>query len=467
MHSRLWRISVISLSALLTLAIPARGAAVGEDTLAPARSLPAAPALTLAEAVDLALRQNPAIRRAGAGQEAAGARLREARAGWLPRLDVSERFVNGNNPVFVFGTLLEQGRFTASNFALDALNAPDPVTNFRTSLDATVAIFDQFRTRTRTEQARLDVEGASAEREATEQRLRFEVLRAYFGVLVAEASKGVVDEAVRSAEADKTRLADMFETGLVVASEVLAVEVQLAEYRQQQIQAAGDVAVAYATLYTTLGIPEEPAARLTSALPENAFEMPELAELAGEALSRRPDYRQRQFELRAREEGVRGARGEYLPRVDAFASLGNSGDKFVNGSGDYTVGVSLTVGLFDAGRAARVDQARAAREFADAELQAMRDAIRLEVVRAYQDFVAARARLEVAAKAIAQADETLRIVRDRHGAGLTTITEVLRAQTALVRARMNLVATRYQHAIGYGQVLVATGKLTSVSAFEQ
>ena len=58
------------------------------------------------------------------------ARASEARAGYLPRVDVAEAWQRGNNPVFVFGSLLSQQRFTMANFALDALNHPDPLTNY-------------------------------------------------------------------------------------------------------------------------------------------------------------------------------------------------------------------------------------------------------------------------------------------------------------------------------------------------
>jgi outer membrane protein TolC len=56
-------------------------------------------------------------------------------------------------------------------------------------------------------------------------------------------------------------------------------------------------------------------------------------------------------------------------------------------------------------------------------------------------------------------------VQDRYQAGLTTITEVLRAETTFVRARMSLLAARYDHYIGYANVLLVTGRLTAVDEF--
>ena len=77
-------------------------------------------------------------------------------------------------------------------------------------------------------------------------------------------------------------------------------------------------------------------------------------------------------------------------------------------------------------------------------------------------FRTSRERLEVASTAVSQGEEALRIVRDRHEAGLTTITEVLRAQTALLRARMNLLGARYDLYLSFAKTKLATGSLTGV-----
>src|SRR5574341_1999178 len=66
--------------------------------------------LTLAQAVELALAKNPLTEAVAAGRRLAAAQLQEARAGRKPVLQATETFTNSNNPVFVFGSLLEQGR---------------------------------------------------------------------------------------------------------------------------------------------------------------------------------------------------------------------------------------------------------------------------------------------------------------------------------------------------------------------
>jgi outer membrane protein TolC len=421
--------------------------------------------LTLTRAVEIALRMNPMARAAAAGREIAEAQVAEARVARFPTLHLGETFSSGNNPVFVFGSLLEQARFGPANFDPRFLNHPPSLNVFRTTLTLRIPVFDRWQTDVRRAQAEAEARRAEAHAAWVEQQIRFEVIRAYYGVLVAEARQRVADEAVRLAEAELLRIRDMHAAGLVVISDVLAAEVQLAEFRQQQIQAAGDVATAHAALNTVLGLPVNASHRVVGQLVERTFDVEPPEELIRLALHHRLDRTRAQWAVRAREQGVRGALGQYLPRLDLVATVGATGRGLLSGSADYIVGASLTFDVFDLGRAARVRQARAALALSEADEEQLTHQIRLDVVRAFENYRSARERLAVAARAVNQAEEALRIVRDRYQEGLTTITEVLRAQTALVRARLNELAARYEHLVGYAAVLLATGRLTDIRPF--
>jgi outer membrane protein TolC len=422
-------------------------------------------ALTLPLAVEIALRTNPLMRATASGREIADAQAQEAKAGRFPIIQLSETWMNGNNPVFVFGSLLEQGRFTQQNFNLPTLNNPDPLNNFRFGVTIKAPLFDQGQTSIRVAVARLNQKQADTQTDQMAQRIRFETLKAYYGVLLAQMRKDVADEAVRLAEADVKRSADRVEIGATVSSDLLSAEAQLAEFHQQRIQASGDVVIAQAALNTALGLPVDAPQNVSGRLVAKTFDVDGQEELMRTALDRRPDYARASLTGESRREQLKGARSEFLPRVDVFANAGASRNSWIDGSGDYLIGASVTFNLFDAGRKARIAQARAASELAANEREHLANQIRLEVVRAYQEYVSARERLVVAERVISHAAEALRIVQDRYHEGLTTITEVLRAETALVRARLNLLAARYDHYVGYANVLLATGRLTDVEPF--
>jgi len=421
--------------------------------------------LSLVEATTLALSESPQIRLATSGQEIAAARLRQASATWLPRISISETYTKSDNPVFVFGTLLEQGRFSEEHFDPEFLNDPDALENWRTAITAQVPLFDQLRRWSSISQARLGVEHAELQSEMARQLLRYHTLRAYYGVLVAAARKDVADESVRLAEADVKSVRDRFETGLVVESDLLATEVQLADFRQQQIDANGQLVIARKALSSVIGLPLTNEYEVSGELTPATFAMESRETLLSAGLESRPDVRMASLETGQAELGTRIAGGQYLPRVDAFASWGASGESIGDQNDDYAVGAVVSWNILEPGRLSRLAEAKAKQLASRATMDQVRNNAELDVESTYHRFLAAGQRVAVGEKSVAQASETLRIVRDRYEQGLTTITEVLRAQTAAVQAKLARQGSLYEYYVGYADVLRATGALKSIEPF--
>ncbi len=105
----------------------------------------------------------------------------------MPRLDVTETWQRGNQPVFVFGSILAQRSFTEANFAIDALNHPDPVSNFRTGISVEQLVFDGARTRSANRSAAIGEEIADAGSRETASSLRLGATSAFGEVLMAQA----------------------------------------------------------------------------------------------------------------------------------------------------------------------------------------------------------------------------------------------------------------------------------------
>src|SRR5512143_3898682 len=166
MHYRL-------LTALLVLLLP-RGAAAQAPAV-----------LTLEEAAARTLAHNPALKATRATEDAAQARIREARAGYLPRLDLVEGWQRANQPVFVFSSLLSQRQFTAADFALDRLNHPDAMSNYRAAVVVEQPLFDGARTSAAVGAADRATQISKLESDRTRAELRLSVVKAYGRLLAA------------------------------------------------------------------------------------------------------------------------------------------------------------------------------------------------------------------------------------------------------------------------------------------
>ena len=111
--------------------------------------------LSLKDAVRVALGQHPSVEASEAQVKVAETRVRQARSGYLPKLDYSESWQRSNNPVFVFSSLLTQHQFTEQNFLIRPLNRPDFLNNFQSQLTLDQTIWDAGQTRTQVRSAQL------------------------------------------------------------------------------------------------------------------------------------------------------------------------------------------------------------------------------------------------------------------------------------------------------------------------
>lgn len=444
---------------LAVLAIAVIGSAAYSQESKPER-------IDLSTAVDSALSSNPRAKLADSETRIADSRIEEAKSGKAPFIQAGQSFTRSNNPVFVFGSLLEQGRFAEANFALNSLNHPDGLNNFRTAVEARVTIFDRKQTWSRVAQARNGRESADFATEAVRQQLRFEVIRGYYGVALAKSLVGIFDEAVRAAEANLKKTGDMVEVGMTTKADWLAADVELAHTLQRRLEAESNLATSNAELNLTIGRETQIRLEVAGTLRETYFPIEEKDRLIGIALENRPELKQAGLEIENGRLRSKAVEDEKLPQISAFGNYGYSSPYIANGSADYTVGVTLSYTLFDPGRKARLTQAVEGQTAAGFRKQMLEDRIRLEVIRAYAKYNTSRAKIQVSVKSIAQAEEALRIVQDRYKFALASFDEVLRAEAALVRSKHDLMISRYEYYVSYAAVLLATGRLNDATAFE-
>ena len=417
--------------------------------------------LTLGEAVKAAVEKHPALRAATHQAAAAAAGVDQARAGFLPRVDFSEGLTRSDNPVYAFGSLLNQGRFTSADFAVDKLNHPDAINNWRTNLAGSVPLFMGGRTLLGYQQAEIGRDVAERGRARVQQEVIFGVIRAYYGVLLAQEAQITLDASVRTAEANLAAADARVEAGVAVASDALAARVRLARLREEAIAAANHVHLTRAGLNDAMGVALDQSYRIAGPL-----DLPELRHAGLEGLealawNQRPDYRQAALEEQRLEKDVWRVKGAFLPTMHLMGNYEINNHRFSSdGQDSWSVGVVLNWNLFSGGGdRARLIEAQANHQRAVALRERMKSAIALDVRDAFFALQTARERVAVARDSVTHAEESLRIVQDRYEAGLTTIVELLDSETALTATRTNLTRTLYDATVGQARLDLSLGAL--------
>lgn len=417
--------------------------------------------LTLERAIEIAEAQNLELRAADARLGAADAGVDEARSYRLPRVDLEAGYQRSDNPVLVFGNLLRQESFGAENFALDRLNRPDPLDNWNATVKVEHPLWTGGRLARGEEAARLRRDAVSSERERARQEVVRRTIASYTGAVVADRRLGVAREALATAGAHVSLIRDLYEGGLVVESDLLLARVRESEVREEVIRAESGVEVARAALNLVLGrdlatpivLPET----LALALADDA----DLDALIERARARRPDLEAARRQLASAEAGVALAQAGRRPTVGVQAAWEtNARDFFGNDGDNATVGVGLRLPLFD-GFATRARVRRAGEQAREAEagVELLSESVSLEVRQAHSELRAAGQRLEQSIGSVELARRSLAIVEDRYKEGLTTLPELLDAETALTTARLREVAARRDVLLARASLDLATGEL--------
>jgi outer membrane protein len=411
--------------------------------------------LSLPDAIARARAQAHDARALAAAEAEARHRVTQARAGYLPRVDVTETWQRGDQPVFVFSSLLAQRVFTSENFAVDALNFPPPVSNFRVGVTAEQPLFDPAL-RAKTRVADLGEQMASAAREQLAVDLGAIVSDTYGRVVAAIAARRAADASVISAEADLRIARDRRDAGRVTEADVLLVEVHIARARERRIRAAADENVARAALNQLIGEPLDAMFVLDDAPPSadavNAVD--------ADAAAGRADVRLAGLRAEHAEADVAGARAAFLPQVSLLGGWEANGGRWDTRASSWIVGVTARVNVFRG----FADHARLAETRKAAERRAIErdkaDALaRLDIRAARARLDAAVAAAEVGSASALQARESRRIIRDRYEAGLADVGALLRAADAVSEAEALETRSRVEVLVARASLARALGKL--------
>jgi outer membrane protein TolC len=402
---------------------------------------------TLERALDYALAHNPSARLAQHRIAAAQAGMEQADAAFWPRLQFQSSYIRTDNPMQVFGSILNQRAYTSS---LDFNDVPD-VDDLNVRGLVTVPLFAGGRNKAARDTAKANTEAAKQTSEAVRNELGFEVVRAFLTVLKTRQFIRAAEAAVSAFEANLGIAKKRLDGGALLKSEILDVDVRLAQSREDLVRARNANALADRALRNLLGI-EEGEFVVADTAPE--VSAPDRGDFTG-----RPELAAARERERAAQTEVRGARSGYQPRVSAFGSLDHDSGWVTGGDGNsYTAGVILQWDLWDGFLTrGKIREATVNLESAREEQRKLRLALDLEMEKARLDLRVATERLAVTERSVEQAAESAKLTRERFEQGLALSTQLIDAETALLGARVRRAEAEADQRIAIAALRKALG----------
>jgi len=406
----------------------------------------AAQGLTLVDALARADEAAYPNRMASGDQRAHSGAALGALQGVLPTLRVDGGYLRTTDPLNSFGILLRQRAVTLAAFDPDALNHPDAMHNYAVGLVVEQPIFnpDAWMGRAAAVQAS---KAAGARTSWTREQIRFAVIRAWFGVAVAEQRVATLEAALAAARQHVRQAESMVAAGLVTRSDALLASVKAGEVESDLIAARGAIESARRGLALLIGSTEADLPPVSGDLPSpGAIRMVLEGGPAGESEGReRPDVQAAEWQADAARLDQRRAEATLLPRLNGFARV-DWHDRTTPFGGDrsWTVGVMASWSLFGGGKELGDMRSTAGRqEAARAMAEGTRAQAEVEVRDAATARSVARSRLAIAEAAVIQSEEAHRIVARKYEGEIATVLELLDASAVETRSRLGLAAALF------------------------
>lgn len=407
----------------------------------------AAQAISLVQAYEAALANDPEYRAAVHGSEAERENRAIGRSYLLPRLEGSYgRFENRADITAGVRTVHREYDSSAASLSLR-----QAVIN----LDA-LARYRQGKAQARAGEARL---------EQARQQLIVRVVSAYTEAIFAD-DQLALGQAQRDMLVEQHKVNErLHQAGEGTVTDVLETQARLdlAEARLLELQDARRAALAM--LSSMVGQEVTGLGRLREGFSVRAPDRASFDEWKALALAGNPELRAGALEVEGARQEARRARAGHLPRLDLVASIAKNDSETINTLDQQTdlksVGFQLTLPLYSGGAtSAAVRQARANELRARAELQARSDRLLLDLRREYDAMASSVARINALAKAVESAKLLVRATEKSIAGGVRINLDLLEAQEQLYTAQRDLAEARYRYLLGTLRLRAAAGTLS-------
>ena len=399
-------------------------------------------AFTLEDSINIALKNNHALRAASEKITGAKEKSWEAKTLFLPKFKAESSYSHLNEPPTFLS--VEVG--------------DDNVYDARAVVSQ--SLFTGGKILSLNKQGKNNLEATKYNYEEAKQNLILQVKEAYLGILVAQKYREVCRDAVEQMKAHLETVSGLYNAGTISNIDLLRTEVQLANAEQALIKAENAVELAKSSFNTILG------RNLNSSIEVvNVFEVIEqeynLDQLLKKAKGNRPEVYKIKHNIEMAKAGIGVAQSNYWPQIGLFGNYKyHKGDEpIIEWKEDWMVGAKVSLDIWNWGETkAQVGQAKAAlREIEHLEAQ-IKDGIALEVKGALLSVREAKKRIKVSERAVIQAEESLSSAQIGYKNGRVDNVEVLAAQLALTQAKTNHLEAIYNSILSQARLEKAIGK---------
>ncbi len=371
---------------------------------------------TLEDAWGSAINNNHQIRAAKADTSAFEQQLNSAKGQRLPDLNVHSAYTQfSETPAAKTQISGQTAQFSTAQSG-----------SVKAQAIASLPIFTSGRISHNIDAAEASLQAVQSNESTSVLNVKMQVAEAYIAVLRGESALLVAQSHVDALELHMKDANNLFDQGMVARNDVLAVNVELANARQLAVQASNQLDLAKARYNQLLDRDLADEVKLVHQFPETP--QGALNELSSNALKQRTELVALAQQIESLDQQAQSVKAGLLPQVAVNGGYQYQENRYQAFEGMWMANVGVDWKIYDGSSRHRSDalsrQAIALKEQRD-DLSGM---IGLQVRQAWLDIQETQKRIAVTRQAIAQADENLKVTSDRYQQGLSTNTDMLKAE---------------------------------------
>jgi outer membrane protein len=308
--------------------------------------------------------------------------------------------------------------------------------------------------------ARHSRDASIEDKKSVEEEIVFQVTRIYRSAQVAEAFHRVDVEAVNLLEKHEHDVFILVREGANPQVDLLRTKTDLANARKNLNASANAFDIALSGLKNLLVIDLEEPVFLTQGFSRPPRPAGDLSTFTSRAIKSRPELSSLKYQVAAAEQGLKAAKGEYLPSIglEGRYEYIQGGIREMDGDYHWTVGIGAEVPLWNWGKTrSDVIKARSGLNQLKIMYKKVEEQICLEVRKAFLNLRKAEKNITASEAALKTSSEAYRMEKARYQAGEGTNTNVLDAQIALSRAEANHVQALFEYNVAMAALERAMG----------
>ncbi len=449
--------------------------------------------LSLETARSLALEHNKLIKQSDAKSESAQQTKKSLFTNYLPKLEVSANYLlrssatemtmeGGYLPTYNFNSTtgeLEPNIFINPQTNQPVLDShgnpifnqyalfPDqdleilPKAGFTSGIVLTQPIFTGGKVTTAYKMGSLAEKASQLNLEYTKENVLFETEQAYWQVVSLVQKTKVTETYLKLVENVLDKVQDSYDVGMVNKNQLLQAQVKYNEVALLNQEANNGLNLAKMALAQKIGLPIDSDLTTADSL-INVMKSEELAAFSPADYQARLDFQMLQLKSMVASENIKLERAEFLPQIGLMASYNyfsyqlndNNHDDF-----NFNAMAQFSLPIFQWGDSIRkVNSAKAKYKEESFLLENACELMQLEIAQSITEVENKELKLNLAQSALTQADEYLRLETDNYEVGMTTLTDLLNAQSQWQQAYANYIDALFELNTASNKLAKSCGK---------